>query len=578
MIIKTQKRMKLFYLLGFVCILGQSLHAQNDKKQGAVTYKTLYNGTERTDMPALYLQYAANTSKVWREAPDVEKLIPGYAHEANYIDYNNGQIISVVSFDDGDVFHALSGMSDLPEVEFKKETREIKGYTCKLAKTVINSNHIEIWYTEAAGIKGTPQPRLGSVPGLVLSIVRNGNSETLADEINISRKKAKSGLIPDALGVEVDRNALGDIKREKMIICTRVFDDAQICWGKEKMDVNAPVLDTLYHFAGGTLIVKKVKLPKTPDHYSLFAEIKQYSNGDAYDRTGSVFVIPTTKEQSFWDGLQNGVGTLPIYYDADSLKYQGVTVTENYDPVVELVRFFTTFGVNHFNDRVKIKDLEWEDHSLYKQDVSELKPYLEGEVLIGAFIGNYDRGGHKLTLDIKAYPGSFDWEEDSGKRYYMQPLFNTCNVMEMGGQRYGTMFKNDSLTLQFDVPEGVKNMKFRYITTGHGGWGGGDEFNPKQNEIFMDGERVFTFTPWRTDCAAYRKHNPVSGNFWNGISSSDLSRSGWCPGMATNPEYFELPDLKAGHHELKVAIPLGKPAGTSFSAWSISGILIGEYE
>lgn len=570
--------MKSFFLLALACLLGQAMVAQKYQKQGSVTYKSVYNGKERSGMPALYVEYAKETSKVWREAPDVKTLIPGYAHEASYINYSKEQVISVTSFDDGDVFHALTNLKDLPKLEYKEETREIEGYLCKLAKTVINSNHIEIWYTEEAGIKGTPQPRVGSVPGLVLSIVRNGNSETVADEINISRKKAKQGLIPLELGVKVGRNAMGDIKREKMIISTRVFDDEQICWGKEKMKVGEPVLDSLYHFAGGTLIVKKVKLPQTPDHYSMFAEIKQYSNGDAYDRTGSVFVIPTEKEQSFWNGLQNGMNTLPQYYDADSLDYQGVTVTETYDPVVELVRFFTTFGVNHFNDRVKIKGMEWEDYSTYKQDVSELKPYLEGEVLIGAFIGNYDRGGHKITLDINAYPGSFEWEEEKAKNYYMQPLFNTCNVMEMGGQRYGTMFKNDSLSLSFEVPEGVKNLRFRYITTGHGGWGGGDEFNPKQNEIFIDGERVFTFTPWRTDCAAYRKHNPVSGNFWNGISSSDLSRSGWCPGTATNPEYFNLPNLKAGKHQLKVAIPLGEPAGTSFSAWSISGILIGEYE
>jgi len=570
--------MKLFYLLAFLYFIGQDIVAQKYLKQGTVTYATISNGKERTDMPAQYVQYAANTCKVWREAPDVKTLIPGYAHDATYVNYSTDQIISVTSFADGDVFHALRAIDALPQLEFVDETRVIKGYTCKLAKTVINSNKIEIWYTESAGIQGSPSPHVGHVPGLVLSVVRNGNRETLAKEISISRKKAKKGVVPAQLGKEVDRNELGDIKREKMIISTRVFDDAQICWGKEKLKVNEPILDSLYHFAGGTLIVKKVKLPKTPDQYSIFAEIKQYSNGDAYDRTGSVFVIPNQKEQSFWDGLKNGMKTLPIYYDADSLDYQGVVLTDTYDPAVELVRFFTTFGVNHFNDRVKIKDIEWEDHTIYKQEVTELKPYLEGEVLIGAFIGNYDKGGHKLTLDIKSYPGSFEWEEDEVKKYYTQPLFNTCNVMEMGGQRYGTMFKNDSLTLSFEVPEGVTNLKFRYITTGHGGWGGGDEFNPKQNEIFIDGERVFTFTPWRADCAAYRKHNPVSGNFWNGISSSDLSRSGWCPGTATNPEYFELPNLKAGKHELKVAIPLGKPVGSSFSAWSISGVLIGEYE
>ncbi|MCU4155581.1 hypothetical protein J1N10_06305 [Carboxylicivirga sp. A043] len=570
--------MKTFYFLLFALLIASNSLAQEFKKQGSVSYKVLYNGNERGDMPLLYVQFANNSSKVWRDAPEVKQLIPGYAHEASYVDYSGKQIFQLAQFDDGEVYHSVASMDDLPKLEFTDKTREIKGYTCQHAQTVINSNHIDVWYTTEAGIQGSPQPKVGYVPGLVLSVVRNGNYETLASEINIKRKKAKSSLMPSDLGKEVSRYELGDIKREKMIISTRVFDDEQICWGKDKMEVNEPLLDSLYHFAGGTLIVKKVKLPATPDHYSIFAEIKQYSNGDAYDRTGSVFVIPTNREQSFWDGLKNGMNTLPIYYDADSVDYQGVVLEDNYEPVVELVRFFTTFGVRHFNDRVKIKDIEWENHTIYKQDVSELKSYLEGEVLVGAFIGNYDKGGHKLTLDIKAYPGSYDWAEEDKEKVFTQPLFNTCNVMEMGGQRYGTMFKNDSLTIDFTVPEGVKNLKLRYITTGHGGWGGGDEFNPKQNEVFIDGERVFVFTPWRTDCAAYRKHNPVSGNFWNGISSSDLSRSGWCPGTATNPEYVELPNLKPGKHQMKVAIPLGERAGNSFSAWNISGILMGEYE
>jgi hypothetical protein len=48
------------------------------------------------------------------------------------------------------------------------------------------------------------------------------------------------------------------------------------------------------------------------------------------------------------------------------------------------------------------------------------------------------------------------------------------------------------------------------------------------------------------------------------FSSSDLSRSNWCPGTTTNPVYIPL-DLKPGKHVLKIAIPLGKSEGTSFS-------------
>ena len=146
----------------------------------------------------------------------------------------------------------------------------------------------------------------------------------------------------------------------------------------------------------------------------------------------------------------------------------------------------------------------------------------------------------------------------------------------MAGQEYATMFDQDSLTITFTVPENVTNLKLRYITTGHGGWDGGDEFNPKENEIFVDGKKVYGFIPWRTDCGTYRLTNPASGNFWNGTSSSDYSRSGWCPGTATNPIDIPIPSLSAGKHTMKIAIKQGAPEGSSFSSWNISGILIGE--
>ena len=147
--------------------------------------------------------------------------------------------------------------------------------------------------------------------------------------------------------------------------------------------------------------------------------------------------------------------------------------------------------------------------------------------------------------------------------------------MEMAGQHYGRMFKTDSLTVEFELPENVSNLRLRYISTGHGGWGGGDEFNPKENVIIIDGEKVFTHTPWRCDCATFREMNPVSGNFWNGQSSSDLSRSGWCPGTATQPVYFDLSFLKPGKHTITIAIPQGDDEGNSFNHWMVSGILLG---
>jgi hypothetical protein len=86
---------------------------------------------------------------------------------------------------------------------------------------------------------------------------------------------------------------------------------------------------------------------------------------------------------------------------------------------------------------------------------------------------------------------------------------------------------------------------------------------------------VYDFIPWRTDCGSYRSFNPSSGNFENGLSSSDLSRANWCPGTITNPIYIDLGDLKKGEHKITIKIPQGPKQGESFSFWNVSGVLLG---
>ncbi|MFN8548671.1 MAG: peptide-N-glycosidase F-related protein [Candidatus Eisenbacteria bacterium] len=123
----------------------------------------------------------------------------------------------------------------------------------------------------------------------------------------------------------------------------------------------------------------------------------------------------------------------------------------------------------------------------------------------------------------------------------------------------------------------MEGARLRYVTTGHGGWDTGDEFQPKVNELRVDGRVLARFVPWRSDCETYRRLNPASGNFWNGQSSSDFSRSGWCPGAAVSPMTLPLGDLAPGKHRIEVAIDMGKPVGESASGWNVSGVLLGRY-
>ena len=447
--------------------------------------------------------------------------------------------------------------------EYLNETKKILGYNCKKAKTIVNSNNIELWYTNELKIKGAPTI-LGQNLGLVLEMVRNGNFVIKAT--NIERIKMFP-TDPD-LSKSIDMLTYKDLLWKSRFTTINVFKDQIINFSSESKSN-----DSIFRFANGTIAVRKIKIPEIKVGSQIFVDVTEQSNGDAYDRTGSFFIIPNNKTLSFLDGLQNGVKTLPIYNNGNGKEYQGVVATENYNPIVELMRFFTPFGVKQYNN-LQLKDKTWAENVLYRQDISDLRSLLSNqEVWIGINIGNYDKGGHKVSANITIH----NEEESKVTPKQIVPLFCTNNIMEMAGQEYGTMFSSDKgLEVTFKLDKPMKNCKLRYITTGHGGWENGDEFVPKKNMIFLDGKETFSFTPWRQDCGSYRLSNPASGNFPNGLSSSDYSRANWCPGTVTNPVFIDLGDLEAGNHNIQIKIPQGLPEGSSFSSWNISGVLLGE--
>lgn len=583
-----QLSMKRIALLSIVLLLTQGLVAQKSKTETTkakarqysyeLKYRAYTMGVEKQDTSYSIVRFS-NERTTKNDLMDFggQKLIRGLATETYFVDYEKSEYALQLEYEDGEVFFTKTSF---PKMDMTKKCEEkINGYKCEKYTTSINSNSIEIWITKDLGIDATPMAQFSSLGGVMVKYVRNGSSVYELAQVKKEKKGVRyENMTPSPKAKELTYRELDNVSKEKMVITTKIFEDERVHWGDTtKISGDIP-LDSVVHFAGGTIVLKKVRLESLPEHYQIFAELTTKSSGDAYDRTGSVFIIPTEKEKSLYDALTKGIDAVPYFTSSKGAKYQAMCLTDDFMPVVELIRFFTPFGVGYFNDLLNIDGLEWEEDVFYKQEVTDLAKLLRGEVLVGVFIGNYDGGGHKVSLDLKAYPGDYVGGESKLENQWLLPLFNTCNVMEMAGQNYPHFFDTDSLTIEFDVPEGVKNIRLRYITTGHGGWGGGDEFNPKVNEVLIDGKKVLAYTPWRSDCARYREWNPVSGNFWNGVSSSDLSRSGWCPGTATQPVYVNLDGLTAGKHTLKVAIPQGQAEGGSFSAWSVSGVLIGEKE
>lgn len=570
---------RIFFILS-VFLLFFIIPTRAQRAATVYNYNSYEYDSDRRDTSKMTVSQVAN-KLIIRQINTVKNPIPGFADEWTLVDQSNDSIYYHYRYPDS-TYCAVSTQS---RNDIKWDTQIVDSKTTRYV-TSINSNRIELLFSTKSKTNINPLPYYGKFKGTLKQMIRNGLVQIELGDI-ISDNNTDSKLLQPS-GIRKTGREISNIKRERMIITTHVFEDEQICWGKEKPTLTDIPFDTTLHYAGGTLILKRIKLPKLPAHYQTFVELRQRSNGDAYDRTGSVFVIPRAGENgvpTFLDGIMHHPDSLPAVVGRNGERYQGIvqelstmrkykSAPSAYSPVVELMRFFTPFGVGHFNGRVKLDGLEWEDETFYKQEVTDLKPLLEGEVWIGCFIGNYDGGGHKVSLDIKSYPNDYEWQMDEEQQTDVVSLVNTCNVLEMAGQNYGRIFGTDSITVNFYTEGDEKEITLRYISTGHGGWGGGDEFNPKENEIFIDGQKRFSHTPWRCDCGRYREWNPVSGNFWNGLSSSDFSRSGWCPGTATQPVYFDLSGLKPGNHTLTIAIPQGKPMEGGFSHWNVSATLI----
>lgn len=542
----------------------QNLCSQKNPNAIKVTYERYSNGELLKQEPIIIFSDASKTIITNKAIVDKKIKIP---FELTKINRSENSIIQWTQLNETTAIQTTDSINLKKQTfEFLEEAKTILGYPCKKAKTIINSNTLEIWYTTESHLKGSPT-LLGQNLGLVLEITRNNNFTITATGVEKLKAIPENAKIPSVATKSLDHLSYKDLIWKSKFQTITVFEDETINFS-DKSKSN----DSIFRFANGTIALKKIKFPDINKGSQVFVDLTSNSNGDAYDRTGSVFIIPKNKGISFLDGLQSGISTLPTYENGNGKKYQGVVATETYEPLVELMRFFTPFGIQKYN-HIELKDKKWYDAVFYRQDISELIPFLSNnELELGVFIGNYDQSGHKVSLNITIHPNNNEAEETEK----IIPLFNTTNVMEMAGQEYATMFDTEKgLKVTFTLDKALKNAKLRYITTGHGGWENGDEFLPKKNTIFLNNKEILDFVPWRYDCGSYRLYNPASGNFNNGLSSSDYSRSNWCPGTVTNPILIDLGDLEKGTHTMEINIPQGKPEGNSFSSWNVSGLLIG---
>ncbi|MHC5355021.1 GLPGLI family protein [Myroides sp. LJL115] len=552
----------LFYILSIVTFTIQPIYSQ-----GLEVSYSIYNNEQLSnqDNPVLLRTTPLDFLILNKKQAMGQEL--NYPYEQFYFQTNQDSLYSLAYLSQDKSIKTINTQR-YTSYKLEKDTKEILGYLCHKATIIINSNTYTIWYTKDKGLYGGPT-LIGADLGLVLELDRNNTQKTIATKIDKIKKNtintpSQWNKTPSLSKAQYDK-----VLYNSRFQSIELFADTTINFDPNSTDT----IPGVYKVANGTVVVKKIKFPKIQPNSNVFLKLTQHSNGDAYDRTGSVFILPTDKEMDVLKALEQGVSNLPTYTDNQGKNYQGMVSTSTYNPAIELMRFFTSFGVKQYN-HINFLEKNWQDESLFMQEISEFTPILSEQThYIGVYIGNYDKGGHKINAQIDIHPSLSTVEQSQ----VILPLFNTTNIFEMAGQAYPIMFSDEKgLVVEFELEHPLENAQLRYITTGHGGWSGGDEFNPKLNKISLDDSTLISYYPWRQDCGSYRDFNPASGNFTNGLSSSDLSRSNWCPGTVTNPIWIPIGDLTAGKHRITLQIPMGAPQGNSQSYWCTSATLFGQ--
>lgn len=359
---------------------------------------------------------------------------------------------------------------------------------------------------------------------------------------------------------------------------------------------NVPGPDSIYHLMNGRIILKKITLPDYKRTVSVNLQVTLASNGDRWDKSGSCFVLPKESGINLLD-IARGEKQFPA---VDSTKLEnmiGIIAGPDYKPTVELMRFMTPFGVGHYSSpddsltkhRKPVYIDQWADSVSWEQNITDLYPLLEGEAYVGVFIDTWTTEGYVVSMNIDIKESKLAY--DPMQRRHVEPLMNTVYYE---GQTYPDIFARRDVSTEFEVPDGARNVRLKYIVTGHGGHSGGDEFVQKRNIVSVDGKEVLNFVPWRSDCASFRRFNPGTG-VWlkqrlasyidkdgysekmveEPLGSSDLSRSNWCPGSDVMPEEVELFDIQPGKHTFTVSIPEAQEIdGNKLNHWLVSAYLV----
>lgn len=363
------------------------------------------------------------------------------------------------------------------------------------------------------------------------------------------------------------------------------MDDFQLSFNPQMNADSLLASDGWLRLDQGRLVVKTFAIPKYDLPPEVQLNVTLRSKGDPWDKSGAVLLLPANDHLNLLD-LE--LGRLP----EEEGKQNPGTVSDSlpqgaYEAPLELMRFITPFGVGHFSQMERLDEYRpvyipsWEDSVHWEADVSNLWTMMKDSITIGVYIDTWSAEGQELDMTL-----SFEPKPAWSDPYVPWKVASLVNTTKFGSkQNTFDRFSSEPLQIAWDFDEDAYDVKLHYLVTGHGGHSTGDEFTPCEHILSWNDSIFHRFTPWRDDCASFRRFNPSSGvwterTYWKGdsiderIASSDYSRSGWCPGSQVEPVVISLGKLEAGAHELTIDIPTAQSyTDDEMNFWNIGAYL-----
>jgi hypothetical protein len=218
---------------------------------------------------------------------------------------------------------------------------------------------------------------------------------------------------------------------------------------------------------------------------------------------------------------------------------------------LEIIKFVTSYGGT----------------TSYDVDLSDLAPLLCGKCTIKGFIDTWVNPAWKISLTLTYTPDSTVHNPIWAKGVYYEESFTRDKPGNAGAK------------VTVDIPTGLHRVLLHYYVSGHCTDGtDADEFVQKDNVIYVDGQVVYRFRPWRDDCRELRAVNPYCRRWSDGSWSCDYSRSGWCPGDIVKPLELDLTDhLTPGKHTIRFVVENVRPkdAKGNYGYWRLSSQVLG---